>query len=723
MQQPEMIPTASGLPVGELVTLFNKLRSSKCCKGRRTKECVLLNSLLTWNKVLWCSGFSLTETDPGVLTMSSSDICPVTMRGAAFLEMSTHLISEHKSIKYFCFHRIEVDILERILASLESRSDVRGFILGTTYDDRRPSSFLGSYESPINPLTTLWFRQITEAVTSATMILRMVRQATSLEVFHIEEGSVRNDAAVQLGCELAKKPSLETLLLTEFCREVSTSYIATLRAMEPADRVKIWNVSSLTLRGCTADQCRQLCGLLVSNTIITYLNLSGTYSRTSAYEDEYDFGVESALGDEGVVMLADALSRNSTISVLVLQDVGFHQEGAAALGRLIVINTVIHTLDISRNELGTDECIALASGLQFARFLKELIIEKCDVTRSGAMRISEALLANKSCRRVSFGQVSLLKDNMSQLDCVQLALRNTPGRIQFMWDTASVLSGHILLGHPQHVKKIIVECGGRGIDFPPDRLCAFLEQDGTVVDKMRLILNNPSYALGQRLAGCLRRKNGLRCLSLRIGEGTNDATSEALARGLQANTTLCSLCLEANADEVVRTFAPVISKNKVLSTIWIVHVISETLTHELEQHMMSNYAITEFRLPFGSSRSLKQQIETLVTRNRVLQGRSLCFVLEDTIVKKRWIKAFELTRDTGTLRRAVMSKPKKSEEEAQCLINGRLRYIRYHYFTITGISKGRIVCNASPTGATQLHNLNAKCLSHIASYLRITDVM
>ncbi|XP_064467815.1 uncharacterized protein LOC135378661 [Ornithodoros turicata] len=715
IQTPEMMSTASGLPLGEFLRLHNKSFSSKCCHHGTTTECILLNNLLVWNKVLWCSGFTLTETDPGVLTLFSCDGDLVTVRSATSLNMSAALISEHKSIKYFCFREIDVNVLVRILAELVKRSDVRGFVLGSTYDGGTRFPFLGS------PLNT-GPQQVEYAMSSAMMISTMVRMATSLEELQIQDASIRNDAAVALGRELAKKPSLKTLFLSELCREVAISYISTLHAMDPVNRVRVWHVCSLTLRGCNAIQCKQLCNLLVSNTTITYLNLSGIYRRAFDNKADYSHRRENALCDEGVLMLADTLRRAGSVTILVLRNVGFSKEGAAALGRLMVTNTVVRTLDISENELGMEECIALANGLRLARVLKEFIMEKCDVTRSGAVSILEAVRTNEPCTRVTFGNAFAFRDNMFQLDFVQVFLNNYPESMAFLWEIDVVETGQVLLTDLQHVRQIVLKCDR---DFPVDTFCAFLQHDGTVVDELRLVLDNASSYIVVQLARSLQRMSGLRSLSLLMNGGTNERAREVLeflARALEKNATLCSLRLMVQVNDVIHSFAQLISKSKTLNSVEICYALEEPAVHELEQSMTCNYAITEFKVRPDRSRSEKQRIEELAARNRVLQDRALCFMLEGTTVKKRWIKAFELTRDTGTLRRAVMSKLEKSEEEAQFLIDRKLRYLRDHYFIISGISKGKIMCNASPTGATQLHNLNAGCLSHITRYLRVTDV-
>ncbi|XP_064468908.1 uncharacterized protein LOC135383327 isoform X2 [Ornithodoros turicata] len=373
--------------------------------------------------------------------------------------------------------------------------------------------------------------------------------------------------------------------------------------MQSADKDQACSLNSLTLCAL-CDQRRMLWDFWLSNIAIAHVNLCGCHNDTGVTADQ-------RILDDEVVMLTNTLSRNSNVEVLVLRDVQFRLEGAVALGQLMVTNTTLRTIDISGSYLGTDECIALADGLRLAKVIQELIMEGCYFTRTGAMGICEALRENESCITVSFGEICSSRNQMTTSDFVELALADLRGRICFSWDAHAILSGHSLLMQPRHVKNIVLNCD-TGHDIPADGFCAFLEQEGTLVDEVDLNLSYPAFNLVRKLAECLQRQNGLQALRLTRYEECNEPARKVLrllARSLEKNTTLSAL-----------------------------HLVSR----ELEEHMECNYAITSFNLPQDISRDEKQRIEALAARNTVLQDRSLHFMSEDVVVKKCWVEAFEL---------------------------------------------------------------------------------
>ncbi|XP_064461840.1 uncharacterized protein LOC135372050 [Ornithodoros turicata] len=317
-------------------------------------------------QVLSCCSVYLTETERGVLTLFSTGDIPITSRNAGHVEVLLRTIDEHDSIKYFCFRVVNIDILHCILGSLAVRSDVRRIILNNTGYNGDSYHLLGSYDCVTTfPSSSEGFKLRTP-MTTATVLLSMVRKATSLEVFHIDQLDIKNDdGAVELGVELAKKRSLRTLSLgTGSCTEVSFSYVSTLDAMQSADKDQACNLNSLTLWALCA-QSRMLYDFWLSNIAIAHENLSICHNDTGVTAHQ------RILYDE-VVMLANTLSRNSNVEVVVLGNVSFSMEGSVALGRLMVTNTAIRTIDISGSSLGTAQCIALADGLRLAKVLQEL---------------------------------------------------------------------------------------------------------------------------------------------------------------------------------------------------------------------------------------------------------------------------------------------------------------------------------------------------------------
>ncbi|XP_064468333.1 uncharacterized protein LOC135379019 [Ornithodoros turicata] len=485
----------------ELHALQHELDSWKCCTHGIRGECILVTKPVVCNKALSRFGFSLAETDPDVLTLFVTDNDALYCQNddiIAFVEIVLRLIREHESIKCFCFRWVHIDILGPILGSLAARSDVRELILNTIRYRRGDDAYTQPYGGIATFPSTTEDYKIGTPMGTAAMILKVVRQAQSLEVFEFKQEVIHADVAIELGRELAKKRSLKTLSLGPRCRNVLSSYVSTLDAMQPAD--KVCNLKSVTLCGDIYHD--RSCDSLLSNASITYLDLSGC-----VYVG-YPMCCSGMLIDPFLQELANTLSRNSSVKVLILKNKGFGQEGAEALGRLMVSNTTIRTLDISRNALGTDECTALAGGLRMARGLREVIMKGCHITPTGAMAMYEALRENQFNISVVFGTGFTLTKRMLELDMLVPRIRR-----EFPMNSDEMLGGSSLLMQPQHFKEITLEWNN-GNYFPLDKLCTFLQQDGVLVESMSLDLSNLSRDLVQQLAGCLQRRKGIQALSV-----------------------------------------------------------------------------------------------------------------------------------------------------------------------------------------------------------------
>uniref|UniRef100_A0A3B3ZN01 NACHT domain-containing protein n=1 Tax=Periophthalmus magnuspinnatus TaxID=409849 RepID=A0A3B3ZN01_9GOBI len=103
---------------------------------------------------------------------------------------------------------------------------------------------------------------------------------------------------------------------------------------------------------------------------------------------------ENAIGNEGIVSLAEALKSNASLQTLCLQGVSAGTSGAIALAESLTTNKTLQTLDLRGNTVGIEGAKALANALKINRSLKSLNLQENSLGMDGAIFIATALKGN-----------------------------------------------------------------------------------------------------------------------------------------------------------------------------------------------------------------------------------------------------------------------------------------------------------------------------------------
>lgn len=108
-----------------------------------------------------------------------------------------------------------------------------------------------------------------------------------------------------------------------------------------------------------------------------------------------------------------------------------------------------------------------------------------------------------------------------------------------------------------------------------------------------------------------------------------------------------------------------------------------------------------------------------VQRNVSRLHRAVWFVLKPNLERSH-AEVFENFETKACLLSRLMSATGMTEEEAQAAVRSAQRFIRRHFFTITGLCHHTLQCFAGD--GTQIDSLNFECLLAIAKHLKVSDV-
>uniref|UniRef100_A0A3Q0SWJ0 NLR family CARD domain containing 3 n=1 Tax=Amphilophus citrinellus TaxID=61819 RepID=A0A3Q0SWJ0_AMPCI len=103
---------------------------------------------------------------------------------------------------------------------------------------------------------------------------------------------------------------------------------------------------------------------------------------------------ENAIGNEGVIFLAEALKTNTSLRILCLQGVSAGTSGAIKMAEALMSNQTLQTLDLRGNTVGMEGAKALANAMKFNRSLKSLNLQENSLGMDGAIFIATALKGN-----------------------------------------------------------------------------------------------------------------------------------------------------------------------------------------------------------------------------------------------------------------------------------------------------------------------------------------
>ena len=113
------------------------------------------------------------------------------------------------------------------------------------------------------------------------------------------------------------------------------------------------------------------------------------------------------IGDEGVKLIADALTINVGLKRLILIDVGMTSKAACALASALTVNRTLESFAIFDNDLGEIGGEAIGRMLRVNQGIKKIALKNCNFDVEGCDRVLDGVIANTQLEQVTLAYNSL----------------------------------------------------------------------------------------------------------------------------------------------------------------------------------------------------------------------------------------------------------------------------------------------------------------------------
>ncbi|CAF1535196.1 unnamed protein product, partial [Didymodactylos carnosus] len=131
------------------------------------------------------------------------------------------------------------------------------------------------------------------------------------------------------------------------------------------------------------------------------------------------------LGDEGLKMIANTLSRNSTFLEIDLRDNNLSESGAETIGDLLRVNNIWIELCVGHNQIGDKGAEFIAEGLKLNNTLVNLFLTGNGIGNEGARALSSMLNVNKSLKWLSITENQISDDGVISIANALMPMMNT----------------------------------------------------------------------------------------------------------------------------------------------------------------------------------------------------------------------------------------------------------------------------------------------------------
>lgn len=658
------------------------------------QSCWVLNKLIELNELVSRGRFQLVEEHACEVTLCSWNTVSYNSESLSH-QLVLFLLVCHPCIAHLNLGHVSQKMMKEILSAISKRSNIRSFSISKVmWTGATCGLGWGKRASPCGVEQS---------------ILNVVDNSHLLSKFEMNEDKMWPSDAEKLGLVLSRKTSLKKLSLrNEYAIRV---YLENCNR-HPQGAV---NVEHICFTNCNSDSMMQLAEILMKNTTISYLDLSGTMWLS--------FGCSH---DDGVIAIAKALHSNQSVRTLILVNINIGPRGLKALAAMIIENKTLKCLDVSQNHIPPEECMCFADAARTTKTLKVLRLHDCRICFEGVRNLLLGLKENRSGLSMDFG-------NHWSIDCtpfevLDLIIEEKVERVPFNWTAGTMKKiGHI----PEWCRKVSISLANDNLRA--DRLSElkqYLEKASARVSTLHVRCSEGSEQVCLRLANLLSRPGTIEeldfeCKPVHVNVLKDFAEAAATSSGLRklrfGMFTRHGLGRPVGIVKSI-PLAETLKKSKTLEIVECDLIFNRQALRELSDHIQDNYALTELRFCVRNENyDVVRKRHHIGRRNAVLQQQALHFVVHNTN-ERRWAAAFSLTHDTATLRRKVEETVGMSTEDAECLIRAKWFTLCINFFKITRIVKERVVCNELSPGVVQIDRLDLPLLAHVASFLKVHDV-
>ena len=300
----------------------------------------------------------------------------------------------------------------------------------------------------------------------------------------------------------------------------------------------------------------------------------------------------------GVVLIAEALRINSTLTELHLCDNGIGDQGVTALAEALKVNSTLTELHLHHNNIGDQGATGLADALKVNSTLTVLHLDDNDIGDQGATALAEALKVNSTLTRLHLydsgigdqGATALAEALKVNSTLTELQLHHNNIGDQGATGLAEALQVNSTLA-------VLYLSGNRIGDQGATGLAEALKVNSRLT-KLYLYGNGIGYQGAFGLAETLQVNSTLTELYLHYC-GIGDQGTTGLAEALQVNSTLTVLNLNGNGigDQGATGLAEALKVNSTLTRLHLYDSgIGDQGATALAEALKVNSALTELQL-------------------------------------------------------------------------------------------------------------------------------
>jgi Ran GTPase-activating protein (RanGAP) involved in mRNA processing and transport len=155
----------------------------------------------------------------------------------------------------------------------------------------------------------------------------------------------------------------------------------------------------------------QLMNLLVHNSAVTELDLSGLYigpEGTELFIAQLNntrilrlFLWSNNIGDEGAKYLAEAIKLNSTLQEIYLDLNNIEAQGAEYLAEAIKVNSTLRVIQLNSNNIGDEGTRYFAEAIKVNSALQQINLDYTNIEAEGAKHLAEAIMVNTTLQQIN----------------------------------------------------------------------------------------------------------------------------------------------------------------------------------------------------------------------------------------------------------------------------------------------------------------------------------
>ena len=314
-----------------------------------------------------------------------------------------------------------------------------------------------------------------------------------------------------------------------------------------------------------------------------------------------------------IVLLAEALKKNSTLTELYLYDNAIGDQGATGLAEALKVNSTLTVLESHLNEIGDQGATSLAEALKRNSSLTKLDLSFNGIGDQGATGLAEALKVNSTLTELHLSG-NVIGDQGATGLAEALKVNSTLTEL-YLYDNGIGDQGATGLAEALKVNSTLTELSldGNGIgDQGATGLAEALKVNSTLTE-LYLYGNGIGDQGATGLAEALKVNSTLTELSL-DGNGIGDQGATGLAEALKVNSTLSVLSLDGNGigDQGATGLAEALKVNSTLTELSLDgNGIGDQGATGLAEALKVNSSITKLYLD-GTGQTVLSELSALL---------------------------------------------------------------------------------------------------------------